>query len=84
MHPVEFPGMNSKLTSSGCGDLPVAHCETHIVSCWELSDKDRKRIADGGKIWFTIHAPFHPPIALTTDCPIAIEEEWPEEISTDH
>jgi hypothetical protein len=82
MHPVEFPEMNTKLVAPGCGDLPVAHCGTHIVSCWDLTDEDRKRIADGGKIWFTIHAPFHPPILLTTDCPIVDQNEWPEDVES--
>jgi hypothetical protein len=82
MQPVEFPQANTKLVAPGCGDLPVMHAGTVIVSCWELTDEDRQRIADGGKIWLAIYGGIHPPVSLQTDCPIQDPADWPEEVET--
>jgi hypothetical protein len=81
MHPVEFPEMTAKLTAAGCGALPVAHLGDKILSCWELSDEDRQRIADSGRIWLCLYLPFHPPVSLQTDCPFVDQTEWPESVS---
>jgi hypothetical protein len=54
MKPVEFPEMNTKFVAPGCGDLPVHMDGKNIVSCWELTDEERQKIADGGNLWLMI------------------------------
>jgi hypothetical protein len=84
MKPVEFPEMNTKFVAPGCGDLPVHMDGKNIVSCWELTDEERQKIADGGNLWLMIVGMHQPPVLITTDFPIVDKTEWPEELEADH
>lgn len=81
MTPVIFPAANIKYGGPGCRDLPAWSDGESIVSCWELSEEEKKSIADNGKIWLVVIGGNQPPVALMTEYPIEPKTDWPEEVS---
>jgi hypothetical protein len=80
MQPITFPEANfifnkpSEMTDEQCGDLPVAKLKDPdgvplIISCWELSEEDKARVAETGSIWLTICGTGMPPVGLQTEKP---------------
>lgn len=56
--PIPFPGANLLLVGPE-GDerivpLPVRREHGRIVSCWQLSAKDLRRIAETGEVWLLV------------------------------
>lgn len=41
MNPVNFEDMNCIFKAEGCGDLPALKTDKHIVSCWEMTEKEK-------------------------------------------
>lgn len=75
MKPIEFPQQTMVLAKDQpqYDPLPVHVDRTTgaCIGCFELSDEERKAIANGAKIWlwqYTFGRPFQP-VALTTDNP---------------
>jgi hypothetical protein len=52
-HPVNFPEANAtyESTTKGVGDLPCFSDDEMIISCWELSEEERKQVVDTGRLW---------------------------------
>lgn len=54
-----------------CGALPVTQRETAagqaMVSYWEPSADDLRKLAAGGKIRLWIFGPMHPPVSLDVE-----------------
>ena len=80
MTPIDFPESNftfkrpADMTPEECGDLLVFKgLDTLglpiIISCWELSEEDKIRIAETGKVWLTICGNGMPPVGLGTAKP---------------
>lgn len=80
MKAVETPSTNLILTAPVGDedfvlDLPVTQYEMEtpngvmdcIMSCWELSPDELKRIQETGKIYFHMYGKTHPPMLLTLD-----------------
>ena len=52
--PVDFPEANTTFDSNGAEnvvDLPCFVDETTTVSCWKLSEEERKLVAETGYVW---------------------------------
>lgn len=70
MKPIKTESTNCILKGSeGVQDLPVTQLECKdglqpVESCWELSEDDKKKIAETGKIYFVCLSNTHPPIWL--------------------
>ena len=43
MNPVNFEDMNCIFKAEGCGDLPALKTDKHIVSCWEMTEKEKEK-----------------------------------------
>lgn len=43
MNPVNFEDMNCIFKAEGCGDLPALKTDKHIVSCWEMTEKEKSK-----------------------------------------
>lgn len=83
MKPVAFKGANKVYTSpknweeekdGKCGDLPVfegtdSRGHNVIVSAWQPSEKDLKRLNEGKPLFLQIVGIAQPPVALYTDNP---------------
>lgn len=74
MKPIEFKEQNTvyiaprdwdEATYGVCGDLPVQRDEVNqtVTSCWDLSDVEAQLVADGARIYLTIHGE-QPPVML--------------------
>lgn len=46
MNPVNFEDMNCIFKAEGCGDLPALKTDKHIVSCWEMTEKEKEEFID--------------------------------------
>lgn len=80
MQPITFPESNftfnkpSDMTDEQCRSLPVVKCNAPdgtplIISCWQLSEEDKLKIAETGQIWLTICGTGMPPVGLQTEKP---------------
>lgn len=63
---------NIVLQAPGCKALPVYmesrdENENTIISAWELSEENRKKVLETGKIYLSIRAKYCPPVLVTTD-----------------
>jgi len=74
MKPVRFDEANKNLTKPAdmsdeeCSSLPVFNDGTVCVSCWELSDDDKKQLLETGKLWLSVHSGVtQPPVLLTVN-----------------
>lgn len=72
MKPIKTESTNCILKGiEGVQDLPVTRLEytdgvQAVESCWELSEEDKKKIAETGKIYLLCLSNTHPPIWLNT------------------
>ena len=48
MNPVNFEDMNCIFKAEGCGDLPALKTDKHIVSCWEMTEKEKEEFIKTG------------------------------------
>lgn len=69
MNPVNFEDANVVFTAPDCGDLPALKTHTHIVSCWEMTKKEKKEFLKTGKIYLAIKGENVPPVGLYVDRP---------------
>lgn len=69
MNPIKFEDMNCTFKASGCGDLPALKTNTYIVSCWEMTDKEKEEFAKTGKIYLAVYGGVQPPVSLYVDRP---------------
>lgn len=82
MKPVKFEDANGELTAPGCGKLPVLQTRDNcLVSCWEMSEKEKKEFEKTGKIWLSVISLKHPPVCLSVEQPYAMatDEEKSDE-----
>jgi len=87
MKPVNFEDANAKMRAPGCGELPVIQTKDNcIVSCWEMSEEEKKEFEKTGKVWLTVIGLKHPPVCMSVEQPYgmfkedaAIEENKPKE-----
>ncbi len=82
MKPIDFPESNKNLlkpegmTDEECGSLPVLTDGQVCVSCWELSEEEKKQLLETGKIWLMVYSgQTQPPVCLTTEKPITQKED---------
>lgn len=74
MKPIEFPESNVTYADEQPEYLPLPALKAStpdgtVVTCWELTEEDKKRIAETGQVWLsvmTFHSPLQP-LFLTTD-----------------
>ena len=64
MNPVNFEDMNCIFKAEGCGDLPALKTDKHIVSCWEMTEKEKEEFIKTGKIYLSVLGNIQPPVAL--------------------
>ena len=77
MNPVNFEDMNCIFKAEGCGDLPALKTDKHIVSCWEMTEKEKEEFIKTGKIYLSVLGNIQPPVALYIDRPyIRKEKKW--------
>lgn len=74
MKPIDFPQANTVHGASQPQYLPLPAYTDHegrVISCWELTDDEREKIAKTGLLWLyqlTFGDPLQP-IAPMVDCP---------------
>lgn len=79
MKPSNFPEANATLgggpapkygTEDPVIDLPVHKDGHQIISCWELSWRDRLRVLVTGRVWLHVLArETHAPVKITAESP---------------
>lgn len=69
MKPVKFKEQNITYVAEGCGDLPAHKADDQIISCWQLSEEDLKRVSETGVVWLSVIGQHQPPIWLGTETP---------------
>lgn len=73
MKPIEFEQQNklytrpADMTDEECSSLPVYQDNREIISCWQMSWKERFKALLTGKIWFSVLAQRQPPICLSVE-----------------
>lgn len=67
MIPVKFEDANMELQAPGCEPLPILKTDTHMVSCWEMTEKEKEEFAKDGKIYLAVFGQAHPPVSLYVD-----------------
>lgn len=73
MTPVKFKDANIKLTAPGCGELPAIQTRDNcIVTCWKMSEEEKKEFEKTGKIWLSVIGLKHPPICMSVEQPFAM------------
>jgi len=76
MKPVEFENANAKLHAPGCGELPVIQTKDNcLVSCWEMSEAEKKEFEKTGKIWLTVIGLKHPPVCVSVEKPFGMVKD---------
>lgn len=72
MKPVKFPEVNAVFGEGQPQYEPLPVClspEGQVISCWELSEDEKARVAETGQIWLshlTFNRPLQP-VFMTTD-----------------
>jgi hypothetical protein len=80
MKPIKFPQQNitytkpEGMTDEECSSLPAFQYEGQIISCWEMSFKERIKVLFTGVIWFGVLAHRQPPIWLDVNTPFVKEK----------
>lgn len=69
MKPVMFEDVNCIYKAPGCGDLPALKTNAHIVSCWEMTEKEKAEFMKTGKIYLAVMGNAQPPVSLNVDRP---------------
>lgn len=78
MKPIEFEGNNTLYTKpegmsdEECGSLPTHQEGNSIISCWELSEEDLKKVLVEKKIWLGVLSPVQPPVFLSAQEPLQV------------
>jgi len=76
MKPVDFEDKNMILQAPGCGALPALQTKDNcIVTCWEMSEKEKEEFKKTGKIWLSVIGLKHPPICMSVEQPYAMFKE---------
>lgn len=66
--PIDFKQANKEITgANGIGDLPVHDDGVSMVSCWQISFRERLKILFRGRVYVAILGDLHPPIWLDTE-----------------
>ncbi|MFA7505287.1 MAG: hypothetical protein WCZ28_11355 [Burkholderiaceae bacterium] len=68
--PVEFAEANTLLLApagheDSVAPLPVHRGDGCVVSCWQLSAEDLRRIAETGEIWLSVWGHTAPPVLVS-------------------
>ena len=80
MKPISFPEQTidlqkpANLTDEECGSLPVYRDGQRCISKWELSEEDKKFIAENGFIYLTVYGGHTQPPVWIDAC-----ELWPKD-----
>ena len=70
MQSIDFDQSNLRLQADGCKDLFSYKNEHEIISVWELTDDDVRRILRGDrKVYLRLLGEIHPPVIVTMDDP---------------
>lgn len=69
MKPIKTEDCNSVFTAQGCGDLPAVITDKSIVSCWEMTEKEKEEFLKTGKIYLLVMGRQQPPVSLYVDRP---------------
>ncbi len=78
MNPITFAGQGSVLKApedwddemgGSCVELPIAHCDGSLISCWEPTWRERFRLLFLGVVWVYMAPASHPPIAVQAGGP---------------
>lgn len=73
MKPVDFEEKNMILKAPGCGELPAIQTKDNcIVTCWEMSEAERKEFDKTGRIWLSVIGLKHPPVCMSVEKPFAM------------
>lgn len=78
--PVSFPEANGVLkgwpadeTRPEVVDLPIHRHQGGVISCWQLSDEERRQVAETGVVWLHAMALTHPPVAVSGAYPFLMK-----------
>lgn len=93
MIPIDFEQSNftflkpEGMTEDECGDLPVRTGEDQngfpsIISCWQLSEEDKVRVAKTGVVWLNICGQGMPPVCVQASNPFVEESELPNPMAS--
>jgi hypothetical protein len=78
MKPTAFKGSNSTLlggpaerygTADDVADLPVYREPGYLISCWQMTWRERLRVLWTGRVWLHVAGATHPPVVLGTEAP---------------
>lgn len=73
MKPVDFEEKNMILKAPGCGELPAIQTKDNcIVTCWKMSEAERKEFEKTGVIWLSVIGLKHPPVCMSVEKPFAM------------
>lgn len=80
MKPVKFEDANAKMIAPGCGELPVIQTKDNcLVSCWEMSEEEKKEFEKTGKIWLSVIGLKHPLVCMSVEQPYGMHKEESKE-----
>lgn len=85
MKPTDFPESNftftrpSSMTEEECGDLQVYRDPAVIISCWQLTWRERLRLLFTGRLWLWIMGQGMPPVCMTISSPFRIKKAKEQE-----
>lgn len=75
MKPVDFKDKNMTLSAPGCGELPALQTKDNcIVTCWEMSEAEKKEFEKTGRIWLSVIGLKHPPVCMSVEQPYGMFE----------
>ena len=80
MKPIDFPEQNIifRGTMENSCDMPAFRDENQVISCWDLTWRERLRLLLGKKIWLWIFAPVPPHTSIDTLSPFTPDEDKPQ------
>lgn len=64
MKPVDFAGRNRTYVAEGCGDLPIEDDGLQLISCWEMTWRERFSALIFGRVWLSLAGKEHPPVLI--------------------
>lgn len=65
-----YLGKPKTMTDEECTSLPVWTDGEQFISFWRFSKEDLEEVNRTGGIYTRINSAIHPPIELTTECPL--------------
>ena len=81
MEPVDFPQAHRtytkphNMTDAECGALRVYDTGAELVSCWQLTWRERWQVLLRGRVWLWVVGRSQPPVAIETVTPFAFRCE---------